>query len=116
MFYFLSASAASATATPPSSQEQLMSTVLMFGAVFIIFYFLIIRPQQKKFKQHQAMVSAIKSGDKVITSGGILGKVTKPENKDGIIEVEIAKGIEIKVLANTVATVVNSKAASANDN
>lgn len=101
----------------PSAEEQTMGTILMFGAMFVIFYFLIIRPQQKKFKQHQALVASIKKHDKIITAGGVFGKVTEAAKDDGLLTVEIAKGVEIKVLADTIATVMDDvKSKPTNDN
>jgi len=72
----------------------------------VIFYFLLIRPQQKKLKEHKAMVEATKKGDKVITGGGILGKVT--DVKDDIVTVEIADGVRIKVKRDTIIGPVKS--------
>ena len=62
--------------------------------IFIIFYFLLIRPQQKKMKEHRAMVEALRRGDQVVTSGGIVGKVSKVQD-DGFVEVEIAEGVKM---------------------
>ncbi|MEJ6479659.1 MAG: preprotein translocase subunit YajC [Paracoccaceae bacterium] len=81
---------------------QFIPLILIFG----IMYFLLIRPQQKKLKQHQAMVAALRRGDQIITQGGILGKVTKVKD-DGEVEVEIAKGVNVRVVRSTIATVVN---------
>ncbi|MFN3575616.1 MAG: preprotein translocase subunit YajC [Tabrizicola sp.] len=74
--------------------------------IFIIFYFLLIRPQQKKMKEHRAMVDALRRGDEVITSGGIIGKVSRVQD-DGRIEVEIADGVKVKVVKHTIAQVLN---------
>lgn len=74
--------------------------------IFAIMYFLMIRPQQKKAKQHRAMVEALRKGDQVITGGGLLGKVTKV-NSDNEVEVEIATGVKVKVVQNTIQTVLN---------
>ena len=60
--------------------------------IFAIMYFLLIRPQQKKMKQHQNMVSALRRGDQVVTQGGLIGKVTKVKDDGNEIEVEIADG------------------------
>jgi len=76
--------------------------ILIFG----IMYFLMIRPQQKKIKAHQAMVAALRKGDQVVTSGGIVGKVTKV-NADNEIEVEIASGVKVKVVQSTISHVLN---------
>jgi preprotein translocase subunit YajC len=69
-------------------------------------YFLLIRPQQKKVKEHQAMVSALRRGDQVVTQGGVIGKVVKVKD-DGEVEVEIADGVKVRVVQSTIATVVS---------
>lgn len=74
--------------------------------IFAIMYFLLIRPQQKKMKEHKAMVEALRRGDQVLTQGGIIGKVTHV-NEDGTVLVEIADGVKVKVLKHTVAQVMN---------
>jgi preprotein translocase subunit YajC len=76
--------------------------ILIFG----IMYFLVIRPQQKKLKEHRGMVEALRRGDQVVTQGGIVGKVTKVQ-EDGMIEVEIAEGVKVKVVRSTIAQVLN---------
>jgi preprotein translocase subunit YajC len=68
-----------------------------------IMYFLMIRPQQKRLKDHQAMVAAVRRGDTVVTSGGIIGKVTKADDQE--LQVEIAEGVKIKVVRSTVSEV-----------
>ena len=74
--------------------------------IFAIMYFLLIRPQQKKVKEHQAMVVALRRGDKVVTQGGMIAKVTKVKD-DNEIEVEIAEGVKVNVVKSTIATVVS---------
>jgi preprotein translocase subunit YajC len=74
--------------------------------IFAIMYFLLIRPQQTKAKQHRAMVEALRRGDQVVTSGGIVGKVVKVQ-EDGLVEVEIADGVKVKVIKQTIAQVMN---------
>jgi preprotein translocase subunit YajC len=73
--------------------------------IFAIMYFLLIRPQQKKVKQHQAMVAALRRGDQVVTQGGLLGKVTRVKEDEGEIEVEIAPNVKVTVVRSTVASV-----------
>ena len=73
--------------------------------IFVIMYFLLIRPQQKKLKEHQAMVEALRRGDQVVTAGGIVGKVTKVQD-DGMVEVEIADGVKVKVVKHTISQVL----------
>ena len=74
--------------------------------IFVIFYFLLIRPQQQKMKTHKAMVDALRRGDQVITSGGIVAKVSKVQD-DGMVEVEIADGVKVKVVKHTITQVLN---------
>ncbi len=74
--------------------------------IFAIMYFLMIRPQQKKMKEHAAMVAALRRGDQVITQGGLIGKVVKVK-EDNEIEVEIASGVKVRVVQSTITTVLN---------
>ncbi|MEM1352050.1 MAG: preprotein translocase subunit YajC [Pseudomonadota bacterium] len=74
--------------------------------IFLIMYLLLIRPQQKKMKEHQAMVAALRRGDQVITQGGVVGKVLKVKD-EGELELEIAEGVKIRVIQNTIASVVS---------
>ena len=78
-------------------------------------YFLLIRPQQKRAKQHAAMINAVRRGDEVITAGGIYGKVAKVRD-DNSIDVEIADGVKVRVQKATLANVVSkTEPAAAND-
>lgn len=81
---------------------QLLPLVL----IFVVFYFLLIRPQQKKMKQHRDMVSALRRGDRVVTSGGIIGLVTKVLG-DNELQVEIADGVRVRVLRSSVTEIVS---------
>ena len=74
--------------------------------IFVIMYFLLIRPQQKKMKDHQQMVAALRRGDQVVTQGGLIGKVSKVK-EDGEIEVEIATGVKVRVVKATIAQVLS---------
>lgn len=82
--------------------QSLIPLILIFG----IMYFLLIRPQQKKVKEHQAMVAALRRGDQVITQGGLIGKVSKVKD-DNEIEVELAENVKVRVVKSTVAQVLN---------
>ncbi len=73
--------------------------------IFVIMYFLLIRPQQKRMKEQKAMVEALRRGDQVLTGGGILGKVHKV-NDDGILEVEIAEGVRVRIPRHTITQVI----------
>ena len=69
--------------------------------IFVIFYFFLIRPQQKKVKEHKAMVQNLKRGDEVITSGGIIGRVERVFD-DGRLEMNISDGVNVQVVKDTV--------------
>ena len=79
--------------------------------IFAVFYFLLIRPQQKKAKVHREMLGAISRGDRVITGGGIMGKVTKVVN-DQELAVEIAEGIRVRGQRSMVAGVISKEGGS----
>ena len=81
--------------------------------IFVVFYFLLIRPQQKKMKEHRAMVEALRRGDQVVTSGGIVAKVSKVQD-DGMVEVEIADGVKVKVVKHTITQVLSKTEPAAN--
>ena len=81
-----------------------MSMLLVMGLFFVVMYFMLIRPQQKKQKEHQAMLSKIAAGDEVVTAGGILGKVV--EVGDQFLTIEIADNVRIKVQRFQVASLV----------
>jgi preprotein translocase subunit YajC len=84
----------------------LISTLIPFVLIFLIMWLLLIRPQQKKMKEHRAMVEALRRGDQVVTAGGIIGKVTKVK-EDGEVEVELAKDVTVRVLKHTITTVIS---------
>ena len=87
----------------PSAFDALNSLIVPTVLIIGIMYFLMIRPQQKRLKEHQAMIAAIRRGDTVVTSGGILGKVTKVDDQE--LQVEIAEGVRVKVVRGTVSEV-----------
>ncbi len=94
--------AAAGAPQAPSPAASLLPLVF----IFVIFYFLLIRPQKKRLAEHQAMVTAAKKGDHVVTSGGILGKVTAVENEE-TLRVEIASGVEVRVVRSTLTSIVD---------
>ena len=81
--------------------------------IFIIFWFLLIRPQQKRMKEHQAQIQAVKKGDRVVTGGGLIGKVTKVGDSE--VEVELAQGVRVQVVKSTLSQIVDPTAKPAND-
>jgi preprotein translocase subunit YajC len=88
-------SPAFAQGSPLGGGGDLMTQLLPFVLIFVIMYFLILRPQQKRVKAHQEMVKNVRRGDTVVTSGGLIGKVTKVIDDDQI-EVELADGIRVR--------------------
>ncbi|MFD1157989.1 preprotein translocase subunit YajC [Roseovarius aestuarii] len=74
--------------------------------IFAIMWFLLIRPQQKKMKEHKAMVDAVRKGDQVITQGGMIGKITKVKDADEV-EIEIASGVKVRQVKSTIAQVLS---------
>ena len=86
---------AMAQAAGGAAQNPLTSMVLPMVAIFAVFYFFLIRPQNKRAKEHRDMVSKLATGDEVVTTGGMLGKIT--EVGDTFVSLEVAKGVEVKV-------------------
>ena len=89
-------------AAGPAQFGQFLPLIL----IFVIMYFLLIRPQQKRAKEHKAMVEALRRGDQVVTQGGIIGKVAKVR-EDGEVEVEIAQGVTVRIVKQTIVQVVS---------
>ncbi len=88
----------------------LISTMIMFGAIFLIFFFMIIRPQQKRAKEREKMLSNIEKGDKVVTSGGLHGVVAGLDEKTIILQV--SDNVKLKFDRSAIATVVTQKEVS----
>ena len=85
-----------------SSFAQFIPLIL----IFVIFYFFLIRPQQKKVKEHKLMVSALKRGDEVITSGGIVGKIEKVLGDDKV-DILISENVTVQIVQSTVQSLLN---------
>lgn len=94
---------AGSTPAAPEQPNMLMSLAPL-ALVFVVFYFLLIRPQQKKLKETQQMISALKQGDEVLTASGILGKITGITEK--VVTVEVADNVRVKMLKSQIAQVV----------
>jgi preprotein translocase subunit YajC len=84
--------------------DNMLVSLLPFVLIFVIMYFLILRPQQKRVKQHAEMVKNIRRGDTVVTSGGLIGKVTKVVDDDQI-EVEVASDVRVRQMRSMIADV-----------
>ncbi len=89
-----------------------LASMLPLVIIFAVFYFLLIKPQQKRLKEHQALLGALKKGDEVVTAGGIVGKVVEAD-KDGITTVEIASGVVVKVTKQSITALTSAPAAAA---
>lgn len=99
--------AQAAEATPATSATAGLSNFIPLILIFLVFYFLLIRPQQKKLKEHQKVLGELKNGDKVQTNAGILGVVRSIDNKENIIDLEIAPDVTIKILKHSISNVNN---------
>ena len=103
-----------ATAAPaPSAGAAFFLQMAPLLLIFVVFYFLLIRPQNKRMKEHRAQIDAVKKGDRVVTGGGLLGKVTKVD--DGEVEIELAQGVKVRAVKSTLTQVVDPTANPAND-
>ena len=103
MSFFISDAIAEAGAASAQSPDPLASLILPIGLV-VLFYFFLIRPQSKRQKEHKQLVSELQKGEEVLTSGGILGKVTNVS--DDFVTLEIAKDVSLNVQKNAVQTIM----------
>jgi len=95
---------------PQGGQQQgggMISTLIMFAAIFAIFYFMIIRPQQKKAKEREAMINALKKGDKIVTTGGIHGTIAGMDDKTVLLDV--GNNTKIKIEKSAIGQVLSNK-------
>lgn len=103
MDWLISTAAAQATGGSGSAQNSIVG-MLPLLLIFVVFYFMLIRPQNKKAKEHRAMVAALETGTEIATAGGIVGKVT--EVGENFLTVEIANNVLVKVQRNTISQVL----------
>ena len=96
--------AAAQTAAPEAAAPSLINALFLPAMLIVVFYFLLIRPQQKKQKDHRAMLEALSVGTEIVTGGGVLGKIT--ELGEQFITVEIADGVNIKVQRHSIGAVL----------
>lgn len=97
----------------PAGGSDMLIQVAPFALIFVIMYFLILRPQQKRAKDHQTLVSQLRRGDTVVTSGGLVGKITKVVD-DNEVEVQIADNVRVRQLRQMI-TEVRAKGEPAKD-
>ena len=100
MDFFINSAWAQAAPAQPDAFTSFIPLIL----IFVVFYFLLIRPQSKRAKEHRKMVAELKAGDEVVTSGGVLGKIT--EAGDQFLTVEVADGVKLKVQRTTISMVM----------
>ena len=103
MSFFISEAFAEGAAQPPAVQSPI-PTFIMLGGMIVIFYFLLWRPQSKRQKEHQNLISSLNKGDEIITNGGILGKITKVS--DDFVTVEIADNVSVNIQKVSVSAVL----------
>jgi preprotein translocase subunit YajC len=96
-----------------TSAASIFNLIFPFAIIFVFFYILMIRPQQKRMKAHQDMLGGVKPRDTAVTSGGLIGKVTKVDENE--IELEIAQGVRVRVLKSMLSDVRPHGAKAAND-
>lgn len=101
---FISTAAAQDAGAPAGSAPSLINALFLPVMLIVVFYFLLIRPQQKKQKEHRAMIEALGVGTEIVTGGGVLGKVT--EVGEQFLTVEIADGVKIKVQRHSIGAVL----------
>jgi len=103
-----------AAAAAPSAGASFFIQTIPLVLVFVIFWFLLIRPQSKRMKEHQAQIAAVKKGDRVVTGGGLIGKVTKVGDNE--VEVELGQGVRVQAVKSTLTQVIDPTTAKpAND-
>jgi preprotein translocase subunit YajC len=102
---FITPAYAQAAGAGPTS--LLTSGLIPMVLIFAIMYFLMIRPQQKKMKEHKALVEALRRGDQVVTQGGIIGKIFKVKDGENEVEVEIAEGVRVRIARHAITSVIS---------
>ncbi len=103
MFSFFVDTAHAMGAQGQAGSDNPILGFMPFILIMVVFYFLMIRPQQKRQKEHQSMLGAIKRGDNIVTNGGLIGKVTGVTDEN--LTVEIAQDIKVKVLRSAIASI-----------
>jgi len=93
---FISTAYAQTTGASAQSAGSTVMLVLQFVLLGLVLYLFVLRPQQKKMKEHRALIDAVKKGDTVTTGGGLIGKVTKVE--DAVVEIEIATNVRVRAV------------------
>lgn len=98
-----------ATPTAPEPIESVWSSITPMVLILVIFYFLLLRPQEKRRKEQEKFIAGVKKGEEVLTSSGLYGTVRKINDSDNTIMLEIASGVEVKVLKSSIADITSRK-------
>ena len=102
--YLITPAYAQAATGGGGASMDLLTNLIPFAAILVIMYFMVLRPQQQKAKDHAKLVGNVRRGDTVVTTGGIIGKVTKAVD-DSEIEIEIAQNVKVRLLRQMIADV-----------
>jgi preprotein translocase subunit YajC len=100
---FMTPAYAQAAGGAPGGGE-LITMIMPIALIMVVFYFLLIRPQQRKMKEHQELISKVARGDTVVTSGGLIGKVTKLTDEKEV-QVEVGENVKVRVMRHAIAEV-----------
>ena len=103
-FFITDAIAEATTATAPAQPPDALASLILPIGLVVLFYFFLIRPQSKRQKEHKQMINELQKGEEVLTSGGILGKITRID--DNFVTLEVSKDVVINVQRNAVQTVM----------
>lgn len=93
----------------PSSIESGWTSIVPMILIFVVFYFLLIRPQEKKRRSQETLVSGVKKGEEIVTNSGMFGTVTKINDSDNTILVELAKGVEVKMFKSSIMDIISRR-------
>lgn len=106
MLDIINSALATDVAQTAAKQPSIITSVAPLVLIMVVFYFLLIRPQQKKVTEHQKMVNNLSKGDQVVTSGGIIGVISKVEEATNVLIIEIADQVKIKVRRDAIAEIM----------
>ncbi len=101
------------TAAAGAAEQPAWTAIIPFILMGLIFWFLIIRPQMKRQKEHAEKIGGLKKGDKVVTAGGLIGKIVKVD--DDYADIELAQGVRVKAVKSTIGDIIPPAGKAAND-
>jgi preprotein translocase subunit YajC len=91
-----------ATSGSPATSQAFMMNMLLIGVLIGLFYFMMIVPQQKRFRKHREMLEALKKGDEIVTSGGLVGKIDKIKDGDDEVVIDLGNNVKVTALRSTI--------------